>query len=153
MSQCIVIVHVESALSFESFYSSLRLIKEKGKRKINDEVIIQSSQNYTCNLFFMKIVAREAEEDIIRKRTTHSLSLAERCISLSCLLRTDVYTYFNAHRRLISMVSLTSSSSHLFIYTHTHTCLIICVFFACLRSQLIITITQFAISLYMYISM
>lgn len=37
-----------------------------------------------------------------------------------------IHIYFNAHRHLISMVSLTSSSSHSFI--HTHTRLIVCFF-------------------------
>jgi hypothetical protein len=55
-----------------------------------------------------------------------------------------IHTYFNAHRRLISMVSLTSSSSQSFI--HTHTCLIVC-FFSPAYVQFIMTITQFSISL------
>jgi hypothetical protein len=42
-----------------------------------------------------------------------------------------IYTYFNAHRRLISMVSLTSSSSHSFIHIHMSYRVL---FFACLRS-------------------
>jgi uncharacterized membrane protein len=53
-----------------------------------------------------------------------------------------IHTYFNAHRRLISIVSLTSSSSHSFI----HTCLIVC-FFSPVYVQFIMTITQFSISL------
>ena len=58
-----------------------------------------------------------------------------------------IYTYFNAHRRLISMVSLTSSSSHSFIHTHTRARASYRVlFFACLHS-FIMTITQFSISL------
>ena len=123
------------------------------KRKMNERAsyhpIVREVYLY---LERMQIFTRET--DIIPTRTTHSLSLAERCISLSRLLRTYTHTHTHPYMHMLccfSLLYLDGESNELFylvIQTHTRTCLIVCLFSPA-YVQFIMMITQFSISVYL----
>ena len=131
-SQCNMTVHVHSLLSFDflSVLSSLSAhVDEKEgreeKRERERKELSLNSQTFlpVCILCWCRYSL--GKQILFTLETTHSLSLAERCISLSRLLRTythiHICIYFVAHRRFISMVvSLTSSSTYSFRHTHGH---------------------------------
>lgn len=161
-SQCNMTVHVHSFLSFDflSVLSSLSAHvdeeegrEEKREREMKELSLKSQTVLPVCILCWCRY--SQGKQILFTLETTHSLSLAERCISLSRLLRTYTHTHTHSYMHILrcsSSLYLDGGESnelfYLLIQTHTRTCLIVCLFSPA-YVQFIMMITQFSIFVYL----